>query len=285
MKKRFLTVVAIALLLSGCVSFKKSNKITLNYIEYARGKSFPNRADLSIQYGDNDYTLNNLHLDDQSFFEDNSIIPNAFLKPLFKLKVTDAVKALTEPYYSYRLIHFFKANPHFGLGVEFIHLKVFMMDLDQKVRMTGKFRGETVDKSVRAGDILDLFNISHGVNHAGIHFVYRWLFSPSIRVPEGRFQPYFDISAGPTIPHLELNTVEIDGVKKRAYSYQSRLWNWGFGLGTGIRYKPWAGLGFYFEYKLTYSYLRGMYFDDMSDTSVKANFLTHQLLWGLSFMF
>ncbi len=285
MKKFTILPVLVLLISAGCVSFKKTGKTTLNYFEYSRGKSFPNKASLAVRYNDNDYILNNITLDDQSFFEDNSIIPNAFIKPLFRLKLNDALKAFTEPYYSYRLIHFFKANPHFGLGLEFIHLKVFMIDKDQTVRMKGTFRGESIDKKVRLGDIIDLFNISHGVNHAGIHLVYRWLLSPSLRVPEGRFQPYFAISAGPTFPHLELNTVETDGVKKRAYSYQSKLWNWGFGFGTGIRYKPWAGLGFYLEYKLTYSYLRGMYFDDISDSSVKSTFLTHQLQWGLSFMF
>ncbi len=285
MNKLVLTVLLIALALSGCVSGKRNTGITLNYFEYSRGTSFPNKADINMKYENNDFSLKDVKLDDQSFFEDHSIIPNAFIKPLFNLKISDAVKAFTEPYYSYRLIHFFKNYPNFGIGVEFIHLKVFLMDLDQNIHLKGKLNGENIDEVVRVGDYLNMFSISHGVNHAAFHLVYRWLFSPSIKVPEGRWQPYVNVSFGPAIPHLEIDTVEEDGYKRRAYSYQSALTNWGFGVGTGIRFKPWRKLGFYFEYKFTYSYLKGMHFDEVTDTRVSVDFFTHHLQWGLSFMF
>ncbi len=272
-------------LLFGCATAKKNNGIALNYFEYSRGKSFPTKADIYMKYENNDFTMENVLLNDESFFEDKSIIPNAFLKPLFNLKIANAVKAFTEPYYSYRFIHFFKNYPNFGIGVEFIHLKVFLTDKDQKVHLSGKYKGENIDETVRAGDYFDLFSISHGVNHASFHLVYRWLFSPSLKVPEGRFQPFVNVSFGPAIPHLEIDTVEDEGPQRRAYSYQSALTNWGFGFGTGIRYKPWKKLGFYLEYKLTYSYLKGMHFDEITGTRVSVDFLTHHLQWGLSFMF
>jgi len=285
MKFKFLVIVIVIFLFIGCATANKNNRISLNYFEYSRGKSFPTKADIYMKYEGNDYTLQNAYLEDQSFFEDNSLIPNAFIKPLLKLKISDAIKAFTEPYYSYRLIHFFKNYPNFGVGIEFIHLKVFLMDYDQRIHLKGTYKGKCIDEKVRVGDYLSMFNISHGVNHAAFHIVYRWLFSPSLKVPEGRFQPYVNVSFGPAIPHLEIDTVEDGGNRRRAYSYQSALANWGFGLGTGIRYKPWRKLGFYLEYKLTYSYLKGMHFDEVTGTRVSVDFLSHHIQWGLSFMF
>ena len=285
MKSKILILFIVISLLYGCATAKKNNGIALNYFEYARGMSSPAHADVYMKYENNDYTLSDVYMEDQSFFEDNSIIPNAFIKPLFSLKIADAIKAFTEPYYSYRFIHFFKSYPNFGIGVEFIHHKVFMMDKDQKVHLKGTFRGEEMDEMVRVGDYLDLFTISHGINHASFHLVYRWLLSPSAKAPEGRYQPYVNVSFGPAIPHLEIDTTEENGAQRRAYSYQSALTNWGFGFGTGIRYKPWKKLGFYLEYKLTYSYLKGMHFDEVTGTRVSVDFLSHHLQWGLSFMF
>ncbi len=270
------------LILSGCASTSK--KMTRNYFEYSRGKSFPTHSDIGFRHGNSDYTFHNLYLEDESFFPDDSIFPNAFFKPLFKLKFNDAQKAFTEPYYSYRLIHFLKGNPHIGIGLEFIHLKVFLMDKDQKVRMSGTYNGVPVDQTIRIGDYVDMFNVSHGVNHLGLHLVYRWMFNKTPYIQDGRFQPFVNLSVGPTFPHLELNTVENGKSEQKAFSYQGSKKNWGFGLGGGIRYKPWRHFGFYLEYKLTYSHLHGMRFDNVPNSNMNMDFWVHQLQWGLSIM-
>ncbi|MCP5048649.1 MAG: porin family protein [bacterium] len=278
-------ILTTALLLTHCASGGKKARMTRTYFEYSRGKSFPTHSDLGIRFKNHDYTLHGVYFEDESFFEDNSIIPNAFLKPLFSLKFNDAQKAFTEPYYSYRFIHFLKKNPHIGIGLEFIHLKVFILDKDQRVRMSGIYKGEPIDETVRIGDYIDQFNISHGVNHVGLHLVYRWMFKKTPRIPDGKWQPYTALSIGPTFPHIELDVIE-DGIKEKgAFSYQGSKRNWGFGLGAGVRYKPWRRFGFYLEYKLTYSNLKGMRFDDMEDTNVSMAFSTHQIQWGLSLMF
>jgi hypothetical protein len=225
-----------------------------------------------------------MYLEDESFSNDNSILPKAFVKPLFKLKLGDAVAAFTEPYYSYRLIHFLKKNPRIGFGIEFIHLKVFLMNKDQRVHMTGTVDGEPIDAMVRVGDYLDKFNVSHGVNHAGVHFVYRWLLKKTPQIKDGRLQPYVNFSFGPAVPHPELNTNRNGEIKEQAYSFQPSLKNWGGGLGAGVRYKISRRLGLYMEYKLTYSHLNGMHFDDMDDTNVNMDFWTNHLQWGLSVM-
>jgi len=158
------------------------------------------------------------------------------------------------------------------------------MDKSQRLRISGTYDGAPIDETVKIGDYLDMFNVSHGVNHLGLHFVYRWMLKPIPSIPDGRWQPFVNISAGPTFPHLELDTVENGVVKKAAFSYQGSWKNWGLGFGTGLRYKPWRHLGFYMEYKLTYSHLHGMRFDAVPDSNINMDFWAHQLQWGISFM-
>jgi opacity protein-like surface antigen len=281
-------LILAAVFLPGCASGgnkTRKTRMTRFYVEYSRGKSFPTYGDVSLKYDNHDYTFHHLYLEDESFFPDDSIIPNAFIKPLLSLKFNDAQKAFTEPYYSYRFIYFLKKNPHIGIGYEFIHFKVFLLDRDQRVRLSGKVDGVPVDQTVRVGDYLDMFNISHGVNHVGLHLVYRWMWKKTPVIPDGRWQPYVSLSFGPAVPHLELDTKESGVPVKRAYSFQASWRNWGMGLGTGVRFKPWRHFGFYMEYKFTYSSLHGMHFDDAADTKVSTEFLTHHLQWGVSVMF
>ncbi len=275
-------VAVLPPVLSGCAS---SGAMTRTYFEYSRGKSFPTHSDVRFRYGNNDYTLHNLYLEDKSWDRDESIIPNAFVIPLFTGHFGEAVADFTEPYYSYRLIHFLKNNPHIGLGLEFVHLKVVLLDPDQRVRMTGMADGAPIDATVTVGDYLGGFNVSHGVNHAGVHFVYRWLLKKTPEIADGRLQPYVNASFGPAVPHLELKTNDNGVVTQRAYSYNTSFKNWGGGVGAGVRYKISRLFGLYMEYKLTYSHLRSMRFDDIDDTNVTMSFWTNHLQWGLSVMF
>ncbi len=286
MKKHILILIIILFTISCGITTTSKGKMTVNYFEYSRGKSSHTTSDVHLKYNNNDYVFKDMKLIDKSFFPDDSIIPNAFFKPLFKLNFGDALKAFTEPYYSYRFIHFLKSNPNIGIGIEFIHLKVFLEDMDQNLNMIGVLKGEDVNRTARIGDYITMFNVSHGVNHLGLHLTYRWMLDKTEKIQDGRFQPYVNISAGPAIPHLEMDMVE-DGITRRvAYSYQAGLKNWGFGVGGGIRYKPWNRLGFYLEYKFTHSHLYDMYLDDLKKTSnVGMSFSVHHLQWGLSFMF
>ena len=289
MKNRIMIItyllVLVTTVFTGCASSVKETRMTRFYFEYSRGKSFPIHSNIAMKYNNHNFTLHRLYLEDESFFPDNSIIPNAFIEPLFKLKFNDAQKAFTEPYYSYRFIFFLKKNPHIGIGFEFIHAKIFLLDMDQRVRLSGTYNGAPIDETVRVGDYLDMFSVSHGINHVGLHFVYRWMLKKTPVFQDGRWQPYVSLSVGPTVPHLELNTKENNVPQKRAYSFQASWRNWGMGLGTGIRFKPWRHLGFYMEYKLTYSYLHGMHFDEADNTNVSMDFFTHHLQWGISLMF
>jgi len=285
MKKNLLLIIIIGLLSISCgITTKK--KMTLNYLEYCRGKSSHTTSDLHLKYNNNDYIFKDIKLIDKSFFPDDSIFPNAFFKPLLRFNFGDALKAFTEPYYSYRFIHFLKNNPNIGIGIEFIHLKVFLEDLDQNLNISGTVNGEQVNETAKIGDYITMFNISHGVNHLGIHLTYRWMLNKTEKIQDGIFQPYINISVGPAIPHLEMDIVENGIFQRVAYSYQAGLRNWGFGAGAGIRFKPWTRIGFYLEYKFTHSHLFDMYLDDLKNTSkVKTSFSVHHLQWGISFMF
>lgn len=285
-----ISCLVLALIFVSCAAKRPINRSlerppTRTYIEYSRGKSFPTRSDIAFKYYNNyNYKFHDVYLQDESFFPDDSIIPNAFLSPLFDLRIGDALDAFTEPYYSIRLIHFLKKNPCLGIGLELIHFKVFLMDKEQRVRMSGTYDGVPLDGLARIGDYIDLFNVSHGVNHVNLLFNYRRQLAKTPRIPDGRLQPFISFSIGPAAPHLELNLKKADTIEKKAYSYQWGWGNWGSGLGLGIRYKPHRRVGFYLEYKFTYSHLHGMYFDDEPQARVMMDFFTHHLQWGISIM-
>lgn len=271
--------------LISCTSTKTGGKsrITLNYFEYNRGKSFPVTTDIGLRYGSNSLDFHHVHLDDDSFFPDNSIIPNAFLKPLLELRLGAALAAFTEPYYGYRFIHFFKKNPRFGIGIEFIHHKLFLNDKNQNLRISGIYQGNPIDEISPIKEYMGYFSVSHGINHIGLTAIYRMQLLPNSKIPDGMLQPFVSFSLGPTVPHLEFKFTENQS-DWDAYSFQSSFRNFGLGFGIGLRYKPWRHYGFYLEYKFTYSHLHGMHLDNQ-DSEVIMDFFTHHLQWGISIMF
>jgi len=283
---RFYGIILLCLFLglTGCRS--AGGKVTLNYLEYNRGASVVTRSSPRLEYGANDLRFHDVRFDDRSFFPDDSVFPNAFFKPLLRLQLHKAMDAFTEPYYGVRFIHFFKKNPRLGIGIDFIHFKIFVTDPDQRVRLTGRRYGRELNETVRLGDFIDTFSVSHGINHLSLTVVYRWLLSPSSRVSEGRCQPFVSLGAGPAIPHLELTTVENGVLRDRAYSYQLGFpKNLGFGLGAGVRFKLHPHFGLYAEYKFTYSLLHGMFFDGDEEGTVKMSFPDHHFAWGVSYIF
>jgi opacity protein-like surface antigen len=276
-------LLIVVVLTTACAGNKGPHKVTLNYIEYNRGKSFPTHSDVQMDWNGNSVLLKDVRFEDDSFFPDNSIIPNAFFKPLFQLKFNDALKAFTEPYYGYRFIHFFKSNPRLGIGIEFTHHKIFLNQPEQIVNISGTYNGEPLAGTAAVGEYVDYLSVSHGVNHLSLLFTYRWLLNPTPSIPEGRLQPYVAAGLGPSIPHLELKLRET-APAWNDYSYQSGLNNFNFGVGMGMRYKFSPHFGCYLEYKIAYSHLHDLTFNDGAGT-LKMSFTTHHLMWGLSYIF
>lgn len=289
-KFRFLPPGAVVLGLlvgcsGGCRFSTTPGKMTLNFVEYNRGYSFPTHSDVVITAGGETARFYDVNLEGSSFFPDNSIIPNAFIKPLFRLDIKGTIGAFTEPYYGIRFYHFFKNHPNWGVGLDFIHFKVFMADRSQKVRATGSWAGAPLDGQAVIGDYFEELNISHGVNHVSFMLTHRWMFRPTAEIPDGRLQLFVSAGAGPAVPHPQIKTKENGQVRKKAGSYQWRLGNWGMGLGMGLRWKLSPHFGLYGEYKWTYSVLDEMRYDEGEDGSVRFRFFDQHLLWGLSVIF
>lgn len=259
-------------------------KITLNFIEYNRGLSVPSRSDVGITTAADETRFHDMRLDGKSFFPDDSIIPNAFFKPLVHLDFPGVLHAFTEPYYGIRIYRFFNRHPHWGVGLDFTHLKVFMADPEQKVRVAGPWPDVPPDGQIRLGDHFDVLNVSHGVNHVAVNGVYRWMLLPSAKAPDGRLQPFVSGGGGPAFPHPEL-TVKQDGEwQRKVYSYQWRLGNWGVGAGAGLRWRVTAHFGLYNEYKWTYSILNNMRFDD-GVGQIRMRFSSAHAAWGILYGF
>lgn len=278
----FLTLFSSLFILFSSSTNYNSNDIRLNYFEYNRGMSLPTIAQIHISYeGGWDYTFHNVYMEDLSFFPDNSIIPNAFFEPLFQGDIVNAVKATTEPYYGIRYYHFFKNNPNFGIGIDFIHFKVFVpSDSEYQIHITGTDEnGNSVDMWAPIHDYIAYFNVSHGVNHVTLSATYRMMLLPDENIPEGRIQPYVALSFGPCIPHPELKLT--GDTERSAYSYQIGFPNFGFGLNLGTRFQFFKHFGFYLEYKFTATWLYGMYFDNGVNGTIQTRFTDNHFVWGL----
>ena len=101
----------------------------------------------------------------------------------------------------------------------------------------------------------------------------------SYKYPGGRIQPYAAFSFGLAIPHPQLR---LKGDPQwKAYSYQLRLSNMGFGLNLGLRLQVFRKLGLY---QLTQSFLRDLRFDNGEKGFISMTFFAHHLVWGLSFL-
>ncbi|HMA99466.1 MAG TPA: hypothetical protein VKS21_00630 [Spirochaetota bacterium] len=261
-------------------------KLTCNYIDYNRGLSLPTHADIHIKApGRFDLMFKHVYLEDRSFFPDNSLFPAAFFKNLLQFKLVDAVKGATEPYYGIRFIHFWKTYPHLGIGLDFIHFKVFVPSRKQIVHIQGKDlqTGAAIDEWDDIHKYLASFNVSHGVNHVSLMVVYRQMYLPSPEVPAGLLQPYIGFSFGPCIPHPELRLA--GDTSKNPDKYQFGFPNLGGGLTSGIRVQPWPHFGFYCDYKFTFTMLWGLYFDNGRKGEIDLAFVDNHFTWGVSWAF
>jgi hypothetical protein len=236
-------------------------------VEYTRGFCSTHDSDLVLEH-DQSLRFHNLDLEDQSFFPDDSPIPNAFVPPLAKFDLVGAVKALTAPYYGVRI--FVHPDSPWGFGLDFTHYKVLVRDESRPVRVSGD-----VHETVPLNRYMQRFEASHGVNFVALAVRYQQpLWWPWL-------SPFAALSLGPMIPHTEV--WDASG-RRRAYSYQVRWGNFGAGLHSGARLhigKRWALLA---EYKLTYGHLGNMVFDDDDRARLRMDIWTHHLQWGLAYV-
>lgn len=263
---------------------ENSNHPPLLYFEYNRGASLPTRADIDINYpGSFNLTFHDVRMTGKSFYPDDSIIPNAFLRPLLQGRFRAAKNAFTEPYYGLRITKFFKFMPNLGIGLEFVHLKVFIPDEGDTVRVTGEDRGIPVDTRTSTKDYIDSFNVSHGVNHLNLFVVYRLGMKKEAASSPSKFQPYFSAGYGPCIPHPQLRLK--GDPQYKAYGHQFTFRNNALTPGGGSRFQISKRFGLYFEGKLTQANLRELSFDNGETGTVRLKFLVFHLAWGISVFF
>ncbi len=276
MRKKLLFIVLIVFLLN----FMLSEDSSL-YIEYNRGWSSPTNTDIKFSSKDLNFEIKDVHLIDNSFFPDNSIIPNAFIKPLLKLDIVGAIKSTTEPYYGIRVFYFLSNSSKFGFGIDFIHFKVFVPDSSQTVFIKGSIFDENISSYEDIHKTIKYFNVSHGVNLIGLTVIYRKQFKKIKKIPDGKVQPYISLALGPCIPHTEL---KFSWDREPAnYSYEIRWGNYGAGLSAGVRLHVKKHLGFYLESKLVYTNLANLSFYN-GEGKISMRFSTFHILWGVSYI-
>jgi len=177
-------------------------------------------------------------------------------------------------YYGVRIAYFFSPSIPFGIEEEFIHAKVYA-NPNQVVLVSGLHGGLPVNQSMRLGELVQEFSVSHGLN-----FLFTNLIA-GFRVLGGRHVPFsplhllFRTGLGPIIPHTEST---VDSVHTEQYEIKGPA----FQLAGGFQGYLFWRLNFLAEYKFTYARLQGAAIDK---GTVSAIFRTHHLLFGLAAAF
>src|SRR5207247_8469908 len=106
-------------------------------------------------------------------------------------------------YYGWRVTHYLKRHPDWGVALDFFHYKVYS-DTDATLPVTGTRGGTPVNDRERLGDTIQKLDMSHGVNYLTLNGVHRWRLRPDARrYPMGRLQSYVGAGLGAVIPHVE----------------------------------------------------------------------------------
>ena len=178
------------------------------------------------------------------------------------------------PYYGGRLAYFLPEHTHWGVGLEFIHAKMYL-DENDGAHVTGIRDGAPVNDRERVGDTIQSFSISHGLNFLTADVIYRrFLGEPGVKLL-GHLEPYVGAGVGAVIAHVEST---VGGV-----SYQGSQWH-GPGVQgfVGINFDVARHWSIFLEYKLSYAHLDSM---NIPGGSIQVNPWTNHFLTGLSFRF
>ena len=142
-------------------------------------------------------------------------------------------------YYGYGAGWFF--SRHFGFEAEFTHLKVYA-ETNRTAQISGTLRGAPINETAVLDNIVQQFNITHGVNLLTASFAARKAFHG------GGGSPRLIVSAraggGITIPHPENEVLGVSNsehyqvgspVIQFAAGFEVRLWRRFYGI-TEVRY-------------------------------------------------
>ena len=177
-------------------------------------------------------------------------------------------------YWGLRAAYFFGkvGSWEFAPEFEFVHLKVFLKTQDRS-RATGILRGNQIQEDVRVGDIIERFNISHGLNLCLFNFVIRRVLFANPEKPQGRLLLGGRLGVGFNISHFE-STIPPSG-HHEGYEFGGDVYH----LAVGIEVPVFKGIGLFTEYKYTTTAPRG----EISGGQAKVELDTHHLVAGLAF--
>jgi opacity protein-like surface antigen len=173
-------------------------------------------------------------------------------------------------YYGYRILWAGPRQARVGFEAELIHLKVYA-DAGALVPVRGTIRAAPVDGTMRFGEVVERFSISHGLNLLFGNLVLRQPIVGAGPVRDRRVVLAVRLGAGPTIPHAEST---IGGRTQEQYE-------WGRVAGqiaAGVEYRVTAHLAAIAEYKVTATRQRVA----VPDGSASASFTTQHAVAGIA---
>ncbi len=173
-------------------------------------------------------------------------------------------------YYGIRIGYFFEKPRFFGLEAEFIHLKA-SADPEALVRARGMWEGMSTNQTVRFGDFVESFSITHGLNLLTLNIAFRHgLLVESRNSP--KLYVTARIGAGPAIPHTESR---INGILQEQYEFAGRVIQ--FGLSSELQ--VFSMLHLLLEYKYTVASFSRLH---IVNGSARISPRTHHFIFGLS---
>jgi opacity protein-like surface antigen len=182
-----------------------------------------------------------------------------------------AGRSLDSPvYYGYRIMWARPLQARVGFEAELIHLKVYA-DPGAVVRVRGTIFDAPIDRTMRFGDVVERFSISHGLNLLFGNFVLRQPLGGAGLVQDRRVVLALRVGAGPTIPHGEST---IAGRTQEQYE-------WGRVAGqiaAGVECRVAPHLALIAEYKVTATRQRVA----VPDGSASASFTTQHAIAGIA---
>jgi len=173
-------------------------------------------------------------------------------------------------YYGYRIMWTRPRQARLGFEGELIHLKVYA-ETGALVRVRGTIRDAPVDRTMRLGEVVERFSISHGLNLLFGNLVLRQPLGAAAPVQNRRAVLAVRVGAGPTIQHAEST---IGGRTQEQYE-------WGRVAGqvaAGIEYRVAPRLAAIAEYKVTATSQRVA----VPDGWASARFTTQHVVAGIA---
>lgn len=185
-------------------------------------------------------------------------------------------RAFSRPlYYGVRAAWFPAAFGPTELGpeLEFIHAKVYLK-ADRQSHGEGILKGTPVGGNMPISDVVQDFNISHGLNLLFFNLAMRHGFAPSLESPQGRLLVTGRLGYGFNISHFE------SIVLGHPYHEQYAFGGSALQISGGLEVPLWRRLYGMTEYKLTRTRPQGPV---SGGGETQVHLRTHHLVFGVAF--